>query len=248
MPYKARFKKLAVTSASLVLHFAHGSLLVTGFVVIFLGVGYYNGSYDLPMKGLPAASAPAAQVVSAVPAPAVMQKTAFKPDESVPSSPLKPAMRAVVNDLARRYHVSSQAIEPLVRAVQLAGARVDLDPLLILAVVAVESRFNPFAESGAGAQGLMQVIPKYHQDKIEAAGRGKNALLDPHTNIQVGVRVLKESIERAGSLQAGLQQYAGAMDDSGAQYSSRVLAEKQRLEQAVRVFAAKRTRQVDTSA
>jgi soluble lytic murein transglycosylase-like protein len=252
MPYKARFKKLAVNSASLVFHFAHGGLLITGFVVILLGVGYYNGSFELSLRSAPAAVPPVRLEPVAIETASLQQtalkSAALKSEEALPTNPLKPAMRAVVNDLARRYHVSSQAIEPLVLAAQIAGARVNLDPLLILAVVAIESRFNPFAESVVGAQGLMQIIPKYHQDKIDAAGSGKNALLDPHTNIQVGVRVLKESIQRAGSLEAGLQQYAGAPDDSDAQYASKVMAEKQRLEQAVRLFAAKRTRQADASA
>jgi soluble lytic murein transglycosylase-like protein len=151
----------------------------------------------------------------------------------------------VAGHLARKYRVSTLAIEPLVLAAQEAGAEVGLDPLLILAVTAVESRFNPFAESVMGAQGLMQVIPKFHQDKLEAHGTDRSGLLDPQINIRIGARVLKESITRMGSLEAGLQQYAGALADADSQYASKVIAEKGRLEQAMRQQATRRTRPVD---
>jgi soluble lytic murein transglycosylase-like protein len=145
---------------------------------------------------------------------------------------LTPGMRGVAEHLARKYRVSSMAMEPLVGAAQEAGNRVGLDPLLILAVMAVESRFNPFAESVVGAQGLMQVIPKFHQDKIGEAG--DEALLDPVKNIEVGALVLKESIRRMGGLETGLQQYAGALSDSSSGYTNKVLAIKRELEQAMR--------------
>jgi hypothetical protein len=161
------------------------------------------------------------------------------------AKPLRSDMRAVAGYLARKYRVSTLAIEPLVHAAQEAGAEVGLDPLLILAVTAVESRFNPFAESVMGAQGLMQVIPKFHQDKLEAHGTDRVGLLDPRTNIHIGARVLKESIARMGSLESGLQQYAGALDDAEAQYAAKVMAEKARLEQALRQQATRRTRPVD---
>jgi soluble lytic murein transglycosylase-like protein len=246
MPYKSRLKKLAVNAVSLVMHFAHGGLLVTGMLAFVLGVGTYNGAFELPIGNTAAQDVQPLQ--SAPPAQAdPVEKVALVSEAS--SAPLKPDMRAVANYLARRYHVSSQAIKPLVLAAQSAGVRADLDPLLILAVMAIESRFNPFAESVVGAQGLMQVMPRYHQDKLEAEGAGKNALLmEPHMNIQVGAMILRESISRAGSLEAGLQQYAGAPSDPGAQYASKVMAEKQRLEQAARQIATRRSRQSEARA
>jgi hypothetical protein len=141
--------------------------------------------------------------------------------------------RALINYLSRRYRVASSATEQLVGAAYDAGEQVGLDPLLILAVVAIESRFNPIAESGMGAKGLMQVIPKHHQDKLSDHG-GESAVLDPTTNILLGARILKEYIRRTGSLEAGLQFYNGALWDVTSQYSQKVMAEKERLEQAVR--------------
>jgi hypothetical protein len=108
---------------------------------------------------------------------------------------------------------------------------VGLDPTLILALMAIESSFNPFAQSPVGAQGLMQVMTQIHDDKYQAFG-GKFAAFDPVTNLRVGVQVLKECITRAGGLEAGLKYYVGAAnmaDDGG--YAAKVLAEQANLRQ-----------------
>src|SRR5262252_3141181 len=149
--------------------------------------------------------------------------------------------RALVSYVSRRYRIASSATEQLVDAAYDAGQQVGLDPLLILAVMAIESRFNPIAESGMGAKGLMQVIPKHHQDKLSDHG-GESAVLDPTTNILLGARILKEYIRRTGSLEAGLQFYNGALWDVTSQYAQKVLAEKERLQEAVRRFDRPSTR------
>jgi len=136
---------------------------------------------------------------------------------------------AVANWLSRRYRV---AVEPVSRLVQEAwdsGQRAGLDPTLILAVMAIESSFNPFAQSSVGAQGLMQVMTRVHDEKYERYG-GVRAAFDPVTNLRVGVQVLKECVARAGSLEAGLKFYVGAAnlaDDGG--YVGKVLAEQANL-------------------
>ena len=112
-----------------------------------------------------------------------------------------------------------------------AGRRTGLDPLLILAVMAVESSLNPSAESEYGAKGLMQVVPRFHLDKLAYHG-GEESVLDPRTNIRVGAEILRDYIQRAGDLRTGLQMYAGAVEDAASQYAQRVLAEKSRLGQA----------------
>ncbi len=144
-----------------------------------------------------------------------------------------PRHRVLATYLSRRYKVAADATEHLVGAAYQAGRQIGLDPLLILAVMAIESRLNPIAESVMGAKGLMQVIPKHHHDKFEEHG-GADSVLDPMTNILVGARILKEYIRRTGSVEAGLQTYAGALSDISSQYSQKVIAEKERLEQTVR--------------
>jgi soluble lytic murein transglycosylase-like protein len=82
-----------------------------------------------------------------------------------------------------------------------------------------------------GAQGLMQVMPRYHQDKLPE-GADELSFFDPILNVRVGARILRESIRRNGGLTAGLQQFAGAPDDAEQRYAAKVLAEKARLEAA----------------
>lgn len=133
---------------------------------------------------------------------------------------------AVATWIARRYRVAPEPIGALVQEAWQIGQRAGLDPTLILAIMAVESSFNPFAQSAVGAQGLMQVMTRVHDDKYEAFG-GIRAAFDPISNVRVGVQVLKDCITRAGNLQEGLRHYVGAAlaDDDGG-YVGRVLAEQ----------------------
>jgi hypothetical protein len=136
---------------------------------------------------------------------------------------------AVAGWLSRRYKVAPEPVSRLVQEAWSVGQKAGLDPTLILAIMAVESSFNPFAQSSVGAQGLMQVMTKIHNDKYEAFG-GNHAAFDPVTNLRVGVQVLKECIARAGSLEAGLRFYVGAanLEDDGG-YAGKVLSEQNRL-------------------
>ena len=138
--------------------------------------------------------------------------------------------RAVAEFIARRYRVAEAASSAFVSTAYRVGRELSVDPLLILAVMAVESRYNPVAESSMGAKGLMQVIPRYHPEKLLEHG-GEHALLDPDVNIHVGAQILREYMRRFGETQAALQKYAGAFDEPTAQYSGKVLAEMARLQQ-----------------
>jgi soluble lytic murein transglycosylase-like protein len=145
---------------------------------------------------------------------------------------LSPRMQGALDYVKRRYHVSPEALVPVFEVAQLIGKETRIDPLLIVAIIGIESGFNPFAESAMGARGLMQIIPRFHRDKVPEGG-GDGSLLDPLINIRVGVQVLDEAIRRRGGLVAGLQYYAGSSEAEGS-YASKVLAEKERLEQAAR--------------
>lgn len=155
------------------------------------------------------------------------------PAEEGRVDPLTPRMRGALNFVSRRYRVSGDALEPIFVAAETSARALHLDPLLVVAVIAIESRFNPFSESVAGAQGLMQVIPRFHQDKLPE-GSGELSFFDPVINVRVGTRILQEYIARTGDLVAGLQKFAGAADDPDQRYSNKVLTEKARLEAAVR--------------
>jgi hypothetical protein len=133
---------------------------------------------------------------------------------------------AVAQWIARRYKVAPEPISRLVQEAWQIGQRAAIDPTLILAIMAIESSFNPFAQSPVGAQGLMQVMTRVHDDKYEAFG-GTHAAFDPVSNLRVGVQVLKDCIARAGDLQEGLRFYVGAANLEGdGGYVGRVLAEQ----------------------
>ena len=143
---------------------------------------------------------------------------------------------AVASWLSRKYNVAPEPLAALVEEAFAAGPRAKIDPLLIMAVMAVESSFNPYAQSPMGAQGLMQVMTQLHGDKYRRYG-GKFAAFDPLSNMRVGIKVLQECIARAGSAEAGLRLYVGAgnLEDDGG-YPARVMAEHARLQA---VFAGK---------
>lgn len=137
--------------------------------------------------------------------------------------------RALAEFIAKRWRIAETAATSFVSIAYRAGERHSVDPVLILAVVAIESRFNPVAESVVGAKGLMQIIPKYHLDKLLDHG-GEEALLDPEVNIQVGAQILREYYRRLGDQEAALQRYAGAFDEPTSRYAAKVFEERMRLE------------------
>lgn len=154
---------------------------------------------------------------------------------------LEREQRALAEFIAKRYRIANSAAARFVSIAYRAGEQHSVDPLLILAVMAVESRYNPVAESVMGAKGLMQVIPKFHLDKLMDHG-GEHAVLEPEVNIEVGAQILREYTRRFGDQEFALQMYAGAVDEPGSQYANKVLAEKARLE-PVRQKARKETEQ-----
>ena len=219
MSHATRIIRLARHACTFMLHFAHGSLVMVGLVAMaIMGAQYLeHGSLYIPGgAGITEAQASVPEEQDAA-APKAAKAPVLTPD-----------MKRVRDYLSRRYRVSSVALSPLLARAETAGEDTGLDPMLIVAVIAVESSFNPLAESAVGAQGLMQVIPRFHMDKI-GDGKGPGALFDPLTNIRVGALVLKEGLDRYGSLRAALQYYGGALDDPHAGYAHKVLAMKARL-------------------
>ena len=165
---------------------------------------------------------------------AAVEDTSNKKDDHVVVEPsLTAPMSTALEHVARKYRVSAHALAPIFEAVQAAGREQNLDPLLLIAVISIESRFNPYSQSVVGAQGLMQIIPRYNLDKVPE-GSGALPFLNPVINVRVGAKILHENIQQHGSLVAGLQKYAGAVDDETHNYANKVLAEKQRLYQISR--------------
>ena len=204
------------------LHYLHLDAAKMALVIVFILAGGLASTID----GIRA-------IGSAIPNLSVSTAAPTLSREASRAPPLTPAMKAALDYVVQRYRVSAEALQPVFEAAQLVGREQQIDPLLLIAVISIESRFNPFSESPVGAQGLMQIIPRYHQDKVPAAA-AEQPFLDPVSNIQIGARILREAIRRHGGLMAGLQYYNGAMEDDEQAYANKVLAEKLRLEQAGR--------------
>jgi len=228
------------TTANVVGHFVQVSLVVGMLAAGWLGSAYLKPE---PLKfadmGMFPASEAAVEVAAvALPTPAMLPA----PRNASAEGGLSSEMRRVRDYVARRYKVPTTMLEPVLAAAEHHGRTSGIDPLLIVAMMAIESSFNPVAVSSMGAQGLMQVIPRFHMDKIGDVDR-KNPLFDPQLNVRVGTQVLAEGLRRFGSLQAALQYYGGARSDPQARYANKVLAMKKRL-----ISAAGRDLQAATGA
>jgi soluble lytic murein transglycosylase-like protein len=178
-------------------------------------------------------AAPAAALIAAAPSPATQRvAVATKPEQAeIKLLGNSKQQQNVTSWLAKRYRVAGDAANMFVSTAYTTAHEVKLDPLLILAVMAIESGLNPFAESPMGAKGLMQVMASVHHDKFQKVG-GAKAALNPEANIRVGAQILKDYVKRTGSVEGGLKTYVGAADmESDSGYGARVLAEWQRLKQ-----------------
>ena len=232
------FKSLARHATRFMLSFAHGGLMVAGVLVVTV-VAYQYAAHGLdglnPQMLLQAASGSEEAYAEDA------------PDEAVEApGKLSAEYTRLVQYIAKRHKVSASALEEVVHAAISAGRAEHVDPVLILAVTSVESGFNPMAESVFGAQGLMQIIPRFHQDKIDSA-LGATALLQPAENIRVGARILREYMRLNGGLTPALQQYGGVSDASDNAYPSKVLAELERFRQIMK-FGAVRTEVAENTA
>lgn len=148
---------------------------------------------------------------------------------------LPPDQARMARWLASTYKVAPEPVAALVREAHLVGPKLKLPPTMILAVMATESSLHPFSQSAAGAQGLMQVMPKVHARRFEEHG-GPMTAFDPLTNLRVGARVLHDCVKvTGGSVEDGLRFYLGGsrVDEAlAAEYIGKVLALKARLEEA----------------
>ncbi|MBI1424507.1 MAG: transglycosylase SLT domain-containing protein [Gammaproteobacteria bacterium] len=96
----------------------------------------------------------------------------------------------------------------LLKQVHYEATRAHLRPELVLAVIEVESRFDRFAISSAGALGLMQVMPFW----LKEIGRPKDNLFDIHTNLRMGCTILRYYMDKEkNDLTAALARYNGSL-------------------------------------
>lgn len=131
--------------------------------------------------------------------------------------------------LSRKFRVARDVTGVLIHVVYEEAEKKQLDPLLVLGVIAIESRYNPFAESSVGAQGLMQVMTRVHRDKFEPISASEYVALNPIANIIVGTQILHDCIKRRGGVDAGLGCYVGATGPNDGGYAEKVQDERKRI-------------------
>lgn len=223
MPASLTRRQILTRNLSVFLHYLHLDLTLTGIMLAILLAGGMISNF------------PTFRVLgSAIPSfPLSTGGNVAAPGGESIAPTLVPTMKAALGIVVQRYRVSPEALKPVFEAVQSVARERDLDPLLLIAVISIESRFNPYSQSPMGAQGLMQIIPRFHQDKVPPAA-GEQPFLDPLTNVRIGAQILQEAIQRQGGLIDGLQYYAGAADDEDKIYASKIMAERLRLEPSAR--------------
>ena len=134
--------------------------------------------------------------------------------------------------LSKAYQTDAEEISEYIATAYAAGKSLKVDPLLVLAIMSIESSFDPEAQSAAGAQGLMQVLTRVHVEKFLPFG-GASSAFDVRANILVGTQIIQEYIKREGSVESALKSYVGAAllnDDGG--YGWKVMAQRSRLQAA----------------
>jgi hypothetical protein len=222
--------------ASGMMEITHSGLAMLGLVLV-LGLGFVSARDDLRSQGEAhllgwlqerqeatrlALKGDAPDLTPPEPS-AVERATASNPKE------LPKQQAQVAYWLAKKYRVAPEPLAALVAEAYEVGNKANIEPTLILAVMAIESSFNPFAQSPVGAQGLMQVMTNVHSDKYQHFGGGL-AAFDPVTNLRVGAKVLYDCINRSGGVQMGLRCYVGATSDATeGGYALKVMAEHARL-------------------
>jgi soluble lytic murein transglycosylase-like protein len=145
----------------------------------------------LPAVSAPAADAPVAEAAEA-PAP----------------EPLVTAIAAHIG--SHRTGLLHHEVETLAETIVDEARRYEMDPMLVLAVMTVESRYNNFAVSPVGAMGLMQVMPETGEEiaaRLGIAWAGPHTLFDPVANVQVGVAYLKLLADRYDHMPTALAAY-----------------------------------------
>jgi len=121
-------------------------------------------------------------------------------DRAVWFAAMEPRLKRIITDETERTLILEQ--------VQCESKRLQLPPALVMAVIDVESRFNRWATSSAGAVGLMQVMPFWP----EQLGMQNKQLVEIPHNIRMGCTILKYYLERErGDYSRALARYNGSL-------------------------------------
>lgn len=117
---------------------------------------------------------------------------------------------ALLTHLGRHPALTDKERRRVARVILEEATRHQISPHLVLAVIHIESFYQPFAISQAGALGLMQVMPHTGAEVAERIGiawRGRQTLFDPESNVRIGVAYLRELLDRYGDVRTALAAY-----------------------------------------
>ena len=142
-------------------------------------------------------------------------------------------VRRVTQYIEKTFKVAPHKTIAIITEAIYNGRKHNLQPELILAIIAVESTFREDAVSHAGARGLMQILPRAHPKKVKAVG-GIEALFQMKRNIATGTAILNEYLQRSeGNLQKALLRYNGSLSDPSFKYSRKVLRVLNKLKEII---------------
>jgi soluble lytic murein transglycosylase-like protein len=148
--------------------------------------------------------AQAAGAESASSAVSASELSALGPAES--SAPAVGQIHRIRDLLTQKFGLARAKAEQISSAVMTAASKYSLPPALVLAVIAIESRFQEHARGQHGATGLMQVVPAAHRGLVKNLD-----LTEPATNIEAGSAILHGYLESArGDVTAALRSYGGS--------------------------------------
>lgn len=128
----------------------------------------------------------------------------------------------MIRYLMNNYRLQERDARILVRSADANAHKYKIDLELLMAIIFVESTYKTSVQSNKGAIGLMQVVPKWHLDKIARYG-DVDVLYDIRVNIAIGTEILMEYLEKEGDMRQALHRYNGSRNDKTLKYSNRVL-------------------------
>ncbi len=133
-----------------------------------------------------------------------------------------------IQQVIQRWVSNQKEAESIARSVYVYSIRFDLSPELLLALIAVESRFDHFAVSNVGARGLMQVMPFWKKE----LGQPNDNLFEIETNIRYGSFILKHYIKRYKTERRALAAYNGSLGRD--KYPNKVFAQMRKFKAIVK--------------
>ncbi len=144
-------------------------------------------------------------------------------------------LKKIFNQVFPQVRIDEALKDTYIASVSKWGAEYSIPPLLILSIIWRESFFDASTHSSANARGPMQVIYKYHDEKLKRIGKGEMDLHEVDTGIRVGTEIMREYFDRFDQdIFKTMKAYVGGTHKTYAQdiltryFRARMLAEEAR--------------------